>query len=69
MRDDILENSDYLKMKKERYTSYDSGDGAQFEKGALDLAALASIAEKPGEPKKISGKQELYEALINQYIK
>jgi xylose isomerase len=67
--DDILKNSDYLKMKKARYASYDSGDGAKFEKGELDLAALAGLAVKNGEPKLISGKQELYEALINQYIK
>jgi len=66
---DIMENSDYLKMKNTRYASYDSGDGAKFAKGDLDLAALANIAEKIAEPKMISGKQELYEALINQYIK
>jgi len=66
---DILENSDYLKMKNARYASYDSGDGARFEKGDLDLTSLAGLAEKNGEPKQISGKQELYEALINQYIK
>jgi xylose isomerase len=66
---DILQNSDYLKMRKERYASYDSGDGSKFEKGELDLTALASLAEKNGEPKRMSGKQELFEALINQYIK
>jgi xylose isomerase len=65
----ILENSNYLKLKNGRYASFDSGDGAKFEKGALDLAALAGLAAKNGEPKRISGKQELFEALINQYIK
>jgi xylose isomerase len=67
--DDILRNSDYSKMKKERYASFDSGDGAQFEKGQLDLEQLSQIALKNGEPQPISGKQELYESLINQYIR
>jgi len=56
-------------MKKERYSSFDSGDGARFEKGELGLVELAKIAEEIGEPKMISGKQELYESLINQYIR
>ena len=56
-------------MKKARYASYDSGDGAQFEQGNLDLEQLADLAAKYGEPHKISGKQELYETLINQFIR
>jgi xylose isomerase len=67
--DDILEKSDYLEMKKARYASFDSGDGARFEKGELGLADLAGLAEKIGEPEMISGKQELYESLFNQYIR
>jgi len=66
---DILEKSDYLKIKKERYSSFDSGDGARFEKGQLGLAELAKMAEKIGEPQMISGKQELYEAIVNQHIR
>ncbi len=67
--DNILKNTDYLKMKKERYASYDSGEGKKFEQGQLKLDELASLAEKWGEPEKRSGKQELYESIINQYIK
>ena len=65
---DILENSDYLKLRKERYSSYDSGNGALYEKGKLGLEQLRDIAEKGGEAKKISGKQELFESIINQHI-
>ncbi len=65
---DILEKSGYLEMKQERYASFDSGDGEAFEKGKLDLERLASIAAGLGEPEQISGKQELYESIINQYI-
>jgi xylose isomerase len=65
---DILENSDYKKMRKERYASFDSGDGKSFETGKLTLEDLRNIASKSGEPAQISGKQELYEAIINMYI-
>ena len=66
--DDILQNSDYKKMRAERYSSYDSGAGADFEAGKLDLKALRDYAVANGEPAMISGKQELYENLINLYI-
>ena len=56
-------------MRAERYSSFDSGDGAGFENGELSLEQLAALAKENGEPAQISGKQELYEAIINQYIK
>jgi xylose isomerase len=65
---DIIENSDYDKMRAARYASFDSGDGKAFEDGKLTLEDLRNIAAKSGEPAQISGKQELYEALINMYI-
>jgi len=55
-------------MKKQRYASYDSGQGAAFERGKLGLEDLRKIAVQSGEPKRISGKQELYESIINQFI-
>lgn len=66
--DRIIRESDLLKMRRERYASFDSGDGARFEKGELGLEELRELAVKLGEPKQISGKQELYEAIINQFI-
>ncbi len=65
---EILTKSDYRKLRKRRYASFDSGDGARFERGELDLAALRDLAAKNGEPKQTSGKQELYEILLNQYL-
>ena len=66
--DRILNESDLPKLKKARYASYDSGDGAAFEKGELSLEQLRDIAVNVGEPEQLSGKQELYESIINQYI-
>jgi len=66
--DKILNESEYLKLKKERYSSFDAGHGASFEKGQLDLEQLTEIAQKVGEPKQISGRQEYLENMINNYI-
>lgn len=67
--DSLLQNSKLEEMRKTRYSSFDGGNGARFEKGELDLAALAAIGEATGEPEQISGQQELYECIINQYIR
>ena len=66
--DNIMNHSDYNKMRKERYASFNSGNGEKFEKGQLTLEDLRDLAIKNGEPKQISGKQELYEAIINHHI-
>ncbi len=66
--DKILNNSDYLSMRKSRYASFDTGKGADFENGKLSLEDLRTIAAEVGEPSQISGKQELLEQLINWYI-
>jgi xylose isomerase len=66
--DKILKDSDYLKLRKKRYESFDKGLGKDFEKGKLTLAKLRDIASELGEPETRSGKQELYEQLINMYL-
>ncbi len=63
----ILNDSPYSKLLKERYASFDSGKGKDFENGKLSLEDLVIHAKKVGEPKQISGKQELYEAIVNMY--
>lgn len=67
--DKILNDSEYPKLKKERYASFDSGDGQKFENKQLSLDDLREIAAKKGEPEKRSGKQEYYENLLNHYIR
>ncbi len=66
--DDILKNSNYLELRKARYASYSSGKGAEFEAGKLSMEDLYAAAKEIGEPKQISGKQEMFEQLINSYI-
>lgn len=64
----ILEDSPYTKMLTERYASFDSGKGKEFENGQLKLEDLAAYAKSKDEPAQISAKQELYEAIVNMYI-
>lgn len=66
--DAILKNSDYKKLRKQRYASFDKGKGKDFENGKLKLTDLAKLAAKSGEPKQRSGRQELFENIINQYV-
>jgi xylose isomerase len=53
---------------KNRYASFDSGDGAKFEKGQLGLAELAKLATDYGKIGITSGKQERLENILNQYL-
>ena len=64
----ILEESPYKKMVADRYASYNSGKGKEFEEGKLSFEEIVAYAKSKGEPKQISGKQELYEAIVNMYI-
>jgi xylose isomerase len=67
--DDILQKSDYRKLRSERYASYDSGKGKAFEEGSLTLEDLRSYAIEQGEPETRSGKQEYLENIINRYLR
>jgi len=64
----IMQHGEYAKIRKERYASYDSGKGAEFEAGKLSLEDLRQYAIDNGEPKTISGKQEYLENLVNRFI-
>ena len=64
----ILISSEYSSLRKNRYASFDTGNGNQFEKGSLTLEALSKIAFNDSPPKRTSGKQELFENIINQFI-
>ncbi|MCR5573795.1 MAG: xylose isomerase, partial [Bacteroidaceae bacterium] len=66
---DILENSPLPQMLKDRYASFDAGEGKRFEEGKMTLEELVAYAKKNGEPAQKSGKQELYETILNLYCK
>ena len=63
----LLEESPICKMVAERYASFDEGLGKKFENGELTLEDVYAYGKEVGEPKQTSGKQELYEAILNMY--
>jgi xylose isomerase len=65
----IIEESPLPKMLKERYSSFDSGAGKDFEEGKMTFEQIVDYAKKHGEPKMTSGKQELYETIVALYCK
>lgn len=65
----LLDESPLPKMVEERYASFDAGEGKKFEEGKMTLEDLVAYAKKNGEPKQISGKQELYETIVALYAK
>lgn len=64
----IIEDGSLSRMVRERYRSFDSGPGKNFEEGGMALEDLASLAVDYGEEGLQSGRQELIENLINSFI-
>lgn len=65
----IMDESPLPEMLKERYASFDAGEGKRFENGEMSLEDLVAYARKNGEPKQISGRQELYETIVALHCK
>ena len=66
--DKIISSSSYSELRRKRYQTFDSGNGKDFENGKLELNDLYNIAKDSNEIALESGKQELFENIINQYI-
>jgi xylose isomerase len=66
--DNILTQSGYKKLRSQRYASFDTGKGKEFEADKLSLEDLRAYAIEHGEPAVTSGRQEYFENIISQYI-
>ena len=64
----IISSYSYDALRKERYSSFDAGNGRAFERRKLSMQDLYNIAQENGELALKSGKQELFENIINQYV-
>jgi xylose isomerase len=53
---------------KQRYATYDTGIGAKIEKGEVGFAELEAHVLANGEPLLGSGRQEMLENLVNEYL-
>ena len=64
---ELIEKSPICDMVKQRYASFDQGEGKRFEEGKMTFEEAYEYGKKIGEPKQTSGKQELYEAIVAMY--
>lgn len=55
-------------MVQERYATFDSEIGAKIEQGSTSFEELEQFAIEEGEPKSISGKQEMFEVMFSSYM-
>ena len=67
--DKLLTDSPLTSMLSKRYQSFDSGNGKKFEEGKLNLQDLYKLAKSNGKLALKSGKQELIENILFNYIK
>lgn len=65
----ILEESELPAMLNERYASFDSGIGKDFEDGKLSFQQIYDYGKTVEEPRQTSGKQEKYETIVALYAK
>ena len=66
--DKIIQDGEMDSYLQQRYAGYQQGIGAKIMQGSATLVELEQWAINQGEPKKISGRQELRESLFNRYI-
>ncbi|HEV7347930.1 xylose isomerase [Telluribacter sp.] len=66
--DKVIQHGEFDKIRTERYASFDSGKGADYEAGKLQLEDLFQMAVDGGEPTMISGRQEYLENLLARFI-
>ncbi len=67
--DKVLNDAQFSSFVKERYASFDKGNGSEFEKGSLNLTDLYNFAGANNSAiVPASGKQEYLENIINNHI-
>ena len=64
----MIEDKTFENAVKERYQNWDQGLGSKIEKRQAGFEDLEAYILENGEPKLQSGRQELLENLLNDYI-
>jgi len=64
----LIQDATMSKMVSDRYSTFDSGFGAQVEKGEVTFEDCEAFVLKSGEPAQHSGRQETYESILNRYV-
>lgn len=64
----LVEDGVLEKFKEDRYASFNEGIGKDIVEGKVDFAALEKYALEHDQIKVKSGRQEMLESIVNQYI-
>ncbi|NMA66556.1 MAG: xylose isomerase [Clostridiaceae bacterium] len=64
----LIEDGVFEKFIEKRYESYTFGIGKDIVEGKVGFKELEAYTLKNGEPKIMSGRQEMLEAILNKYI-
>jgi len=64
----LQEDGRIATMIKERYISFESGNGNKFAKGGMTLEEVSALAVSYTDLNVASGSQELYENILNEVI-
>jgi xylose isomerase len=64
----VLEDGRWEAFRKQRYSTFDTGIGAKIESRSTSFEELESYTLENGEPLIASGRQEMLENLINEFI-
>jgi xylose isomerase len=64
----ITEDKGLEEMVRARYAGWDTGIGSEIESGSVGFDELEAYTLEHGEPEVQSGKQELMENILNEYI-
>lgn len=64
----MLESKEFESIIKERYSSFKEGIGKDIVEGKVGFKQLEKYALEHSRIKNVSGRQEMLEALLNQYI-
>ncbi|MGA1531238.1 MAG: hypothetical protein ACO398_10925 [Kiritimatiellia bacterium] len=66
--DKVLADGHFDAFIRNRYAGYRSGMGAKIMAGKTSLPQLEKWAMEQGEPPRVSGRQEMLENMLNEYI-
>jgi len=64
----ITEDGKFDALLKQRYCGWEEGVGARIERGEVGFEELEAYTLKHGEPAVQSGRQEMLENLLNEYL-
>ena len=64
----MIRSRKFEKAVQKRYAGWDTAFGKKVAKGQLGFAELEAYTIKNGEPKLQSGRQELLENMLNEYL-